>query len=158
MAGIGFELRRILRKNTLIGILEAYAYAGIIGSGPWVLSIVGILLIGLFSVSVVVPSYLVTQFQTSVTYLVAGSLIFTGLAQLAFTRFISDRLFEKTKDAVLPNLHGLMLLVSAGAGLIGTLGVFLLLPGEGILYRLLMLAGFVTLCSVWVMSVLLSGM
>ena len=35
MAGIGFELRRILRKNTLIGILEAYAYAGIIGSGPW---------------------------------------------------------------------------------------------------------------------------
>ena len=94
MAGIGFELRRILRKNTLIGILEAYAYAGIIGSGPWVLSIVGILLIGLFSVSVVVPSYLVTQFQTSVTYLVAGSLIFTGLAQLAFTRFISDRLFE----------------------------------------------------------------
>ena len=158
MAGIGFELRRILRKNTLIGILEAYAYAGIIGSGPWVLSIVGILLIGLFSVSVVVPSYLVTQFQTSVTYLVAGSLIFTGLAQLAFTRFISDRLFEKKKDAVLPNLHGLMLLVSAGAGLIGTLGVFLLLPGEGILYRLLMLAGFVTLCSVWVMSVLLSGM
>ena len=130
MAGIGFELRRILRKNTLIGILEAYAYAGIIGSGPWVLSIVGILLIGLFSVSVVVPSYLVTQFQTSVTYLVAGSLIFTGLAQLAFTRFISDRLIEKTKDAVLPNLHGLMLLVSAGAGLIGTLGIFLPLASE----------------------------
>lgn len=34
MAGIGFELRRLLRKNTLVGLIEAYAYAGIIGSGP----------------------------------------------------------------------------------------------------------------------------
>ena len=65
MAGIGFELRRLLRKNTLVGLIEAYAYAGVIGSGPWVFSIVGILLVGIFSASVVVPSYLVTQFQTS---------------------------------------------------------------------------------------------
>lgn len=70
MAGIGFELRRLLRKNTLVGLIEAYAYAGVIGSGP-VFSIVGILLVGIFSASVVVPSYLVTQFQTSVTYLAA---------------------------------------------------------------------------------------
>ena len=83
MAGIGFELRRLLRKNTLVGLIEAYAYAGIIGSGPWVFSIVGILLIGIFSASVVVPDFLVTQFQTSVTYLVASSLILTGLVQLA---------------------------------------------------------------------------
>ncbi len=53
MAGIGFELRRMLRKNTLVGLVQAYAYAGVIGSGPWVFSIVGILLIGIFSASVV---------------------------------------------------------------------------------------------------------
>lgn len=158
MAGIGFELRRLLRKNTLVGLIEAYAYAGIIGSGPWVFSIVGILLIGLFSASVVVPSFLVTQFQTSVTYLVASSLILTGLVQLAFTRFVSDRLFEKKKDVILPNLHGLMLIVVGGAGLVGTLCLFLLLPGQGLVYRLLMLAGFVLMCGVWVLTILLSGM
>ena len=91
MAGIGFELRRLLRKNTLLGLVEAYAYAGIIGSGPWVFSIIGILLVGIFSASIVVPSILVTQFQTSVTYLVASSLILTGLVQLAFTRFVCSR-------------------------------------------------------------------
>ena len=48
MAGIGFELRRMLRKDTLLGLVQAYAYASVIGSGPWVLSIVGILLIGIF--------------------------------------------------------------------------------------------------------------
>ncbi len=158
MAGIGFELRRLLRKNTLIGLVEAYAYAGIIGSGPWVFSIVGILLIGLFSASVVVPDFLVTQFQTSVTYLVASSLILTGLVQLAFTRFVSDRLFEKKKDMILPNLHGLLLLVVAVSALLGTLGLFVLLPGEGQLYRMLMLAGFVLMCGVWVLTILLSGM
>ena len=158
MAGIGFELRRLLRKNTLIGLVEAYAYAGIIGSGPWVFSIVGILLIGLFSASLVVPSFLVTQFQTSVTYLVAGSLILTGLVQLAFTRFISDRLFEKKREQVLPNLHGLLLIVILAASLLGSLLLFVALPGLGVAYRLLMLAGFVIMCAVWVLTVLLSGM
>ena len=158
MAGIGFELRRLLRKNTLIGLIEAYTYAGIIGSGPWVFSIVGILLVGIFSASVVVPSVLVTQFQTSVTYLVASSLILTGLVQLAFTRFVSDRLFEKKADIVLPNLNGLMVVVVLVASTLGTLSLFVLLPGLGIVYRLLMLAGFVVMCAVWVMTVFLSGM
>lgn len=158
MAGIGFELRHMLRKDTLIGLVQAYAYAGVIGSGPWVLSIVGILLVGIFSASVVIPSHLITQFQTSVTYLVAGSLIYTGLVQLAFTRFVSDRLFEKNKHLILPNLHGLLVLVLLGAGALATLALFVLLPGQGLLYRLLMLAGFTLMCGVWVLTVLLSGM
>ncbi len=158
MAGIGFELRRMLRKDTLLGLLQAYAYAGVIGSGPWVLSIVGILLVGIFSASVVIPATLVTQFQSSVTYLVACSLIYTGLAQLAFTRFVSDSLFQKQRDAVLPNLHGLLVLVLLGASVLGTLALFIALPGEGLIYRLLMLAGFVLLSGVWVLAVLLSGM
>ncbi len=158
MAGIGFELRHMLRKNTLVSLVQAYAYAGVIGSGPWVFSIVGILIIGIFSASMVVPAFLVTQFQTSVTYLVASSLIFTGLVQLAFTRFISDRLFEKRRDLVLPNLHGLLLVVLLIAGALGSVALFVVLPGERLLYRLLMLAGFTLMCGVWVLTILLSGM
>ena len=158
MAGIGFELRRMLRKNTLTGLLQAYAYAGVIGSGPWVFSIIGILLVGIFSASVVVPNFLVTQFQTSVTYLVACSLILTGFVQLAFTRFVSDRLFEKKRDLILPNLHGLLLGVIAVAAVLGTLALFVVFPGERLLYRLLMLAGFCVMCGVWVLAILLSGM
>ncbi|MCS4510132.1 exopolysaccharide Pel transporter PelG [Xylophilus ampelinus] len=158
MAGIGFELRRVLRKDTLTSLVQAYAYAGVIGSGPWVFSIVGILLIGIFSASVVVPGLLVTQFQTSVTYLVAGSLILTGLVQLAFTRFVSDRLFEKRRDLILPNLHGLLLVVTLASGVLGTLALFVVLPDLGLAYRMLMLAGFALTCDVWVLTVLLSGM
>lgn len=158
MAGIGFELRRLLRKNTLLGLVEAYAYAGIISSGPWVFSILGILAIGLISASIATPSFTITQFQTSVTYLVASSLVLTGLVQLAFTRFVSDRLFEKRSDLIMANLNGLMLLVVVAAASIGTFCLFVVFPGLSLLYRLLMLAGFVMLCATWVMTVFLSGM
>lgn len=158
MAGIGFELRHLLRKNTLSSVLQAYAYAGVIGSGPWVFSIIGILLVGVFSISVVAPPLLVTQFQTSVTYLVACSLILTGAAQLAFTRFVSDRLFLKQDETILPNLHGLLLLVVAFACAVGTLALFLILPGQSLLYRVLMLSGFTLMCVVWILTVLLSGL
>ena len=71
MAGIGFELRKILRKDTLFGVLRAYAYAGVISSGSWILSIIGILLIGILSLPFVIPGVQVAQFQVSVTYLIA---------------------------------------------------------------------------------------
>lgn len=158
MAGIGFELRKLLRKDTLVGLLQAYTFAGIIGSGPWVLSILGILAIGLLSHAVVVPSYVVTQFQTSVTYLIACSLIFTGGAQLAFTRFVSDCLFERRNALVMPNLHGLLMTVMLAAALLGTAALFLLLPGLGVLYRLLMLSAFILLCAIWIVTIFLSGM
>jgi uncharacterized membrane protein len=40
---------------------------------------------------------------------------------------------------------------------LGTLALFVVLPGQGLLYRLLMLAGFL-MCGVWVLTILLSGM
>lgn len=158
MAGIGFELRKLLKKDSLVGLLQAYAYAGVIGSGPWVLSIVGILVIGMLSASVVVPNVLVTQFQVSVTYLIATSLVFTGVAQLAFTRFISDRLFEKRDAIVLPNLNGILLLVTASSGSLGLLAAFFLFPDLSVLYRVLMLSAFVLLCGIWMETIFLSGM
>jgi uncharacterized membrane protein len=158
MAGIGFELRKLLARDSYTGLLQAYAYASIISSGPWVLSIIGILVIGLLSVSVVVPAYMITQFQTSVTYLIAGSLIATGPVQLAFTRFIADRLYQKQESRVLPNFNGVMLLVTCVCGLGGlALSVFAF-QGVNNVYRMLMLTGFVLLSNIWVATIFLSGL
>ncbi|MDF3834863.1 exopolysaccharide Pel transporter PelG [Cupriavidus basilensis] len=158
MAGIGFELRKMLRRDSLSGMLGAYAYAGIISSGPWILSIVGILLIGLLSLPFVVPGSLVTQFQVSVTYLIAVSLILTGPMQLAFTRFTSDRLFEKRDHLVLSNYHAVALLVTVLSGAIGIgCGIFAF-QAQSVLYRLLMTAGFVVMSNIWIAVIFLSGM
>ena len=158
MAGIGFELRKLLRRDSLLGLLQAYTYAAAIGSGPWVLSIVGILFVGLLSHAVVVPNVLVTQFQVSVTYLIASSLILTGPLQLAFTRFISDRLFEKRTDLVLSNLNGILLATVGISGALGVLCGLTVFSGLSVLYRILMMCGFTLLCGVWIATILLSGL
>ncbi len=158
MAGIGFELRKLLKRDSLLGLVQAYAYAGIISSGPWVLSILGILIIGVMSVAVVVPEFLITQFQVSVTYIIAVSLVLTGIVQLAFTRFTADRFFEKRQEMILPNFNGLMLGVTTVSGLLGSAVILFLFQGESLLYRLLMLTGFVTVSNIWVATIFLSGM
>jgi uncharacterized membrane protein len=157
VAGIGFELRRLLRSDSFWGLLRAYGYAGVISSGPWVLSILGVMGIGIASVGRV-PSLAVRQFLVSVTYLMAGSLILTGALQLMLTRFVADRLFEKDEDAVLPNSFGALGLTSAVAGVLALLVVGVWFDGLGLAYRALMVVGFVTLCDLWVVVVLLSGL
>jgi polysaccharide biosynthesis protein PelG len=157
MAGIGFELRKILKSQTLTGAARAYAYAGLISSGPLILSIFGILIIGLMSLAFTIPKYAIVQFQVSVTYLIACSLILTGPLQLSFTRFISDRLFEKRNDLVLSNYNGVVLISTAASGLLGTLAVWFGFGGEPLLYRLLMVAGFVVMSNIWIAVIFLSS-
>ena len=157
MAGIGFELRKLMRRDSLWGLLRAYGYAGLISSGPWVLSILGVMGIGIFSVNRV-ASLAVRQFLVTVTYLMAASLILTGFLQLMFTRFIADRLFEKDEDAVLPNLFGALALTT---GLSGAFATFIAATGFGgqpVGYRAFFVVGFVSLCDLWVVVVLLSGL
>ena len=157
MAGIGFELRRLLKKDSLLGVLRAYGYAGVISSGPWVLSILSVMLIGLLSIGRVIPQTLIVQYLVSVTYLMAASLIITGPLQLMLTRFISDRLFEKRHRAVLPNLFGALLLTTLFTGGIGAalaLGLF----KESFFYELLMVSCFVILANIWMVVIFLSGM
>ena len=138
MAGIGFELRKILSRDTYTATLHAYVYAGLISSGPWVLSIVSVMLVGVLSLGLLMPEMLVRQFLITVTYLMATSLILTGGLQLFFTRFVSDRLFERKFSRILPNLVGVLLLVTLSSGVLGTLLLWALFD-EPLMYRLLVI-------------------
>ena len=158
MAGIGFELRKLLERDSLSGILQAYVYASVIASGPWVLSIIGILVIGILSSAVGGAGLMVTQFQVSVTYLITASLILTGFVQLSFTRFIADRLYENAEAIVLPNFNGVTLMVTVVSGSLGLAAIAFLFPEQNLVYRLLMLTGFVLLSNIWVATIFLSGL
>lgn len=158
MAGIGFELRKLMQRDSYFALLRAYAYAGVIGAGPWLLSIVGLAVIGVVSINSAVPTAFITQFQVSVTYLIAGSLILTGIVQLAFTRWVSDRLFCHQSDIIAPNFVGILYITNLGAGTLALMLVFLEFRTESALYRVLMVAGFVTLCDIWVATIFMSGL
>jgi len=93
MAGIGFELRKLLKKQTYGSLLQAYAFAGVISSGPWVLSIIGIMLIGLLSIGLIFPKEAISQFQVTVTYLFFFFFFGKGIVQFSFIRFVAYRTF-----------------------------------------------------------------
>jgi uncharacterized membrane protein len=158
MAGIGFALRKLLVRNTYSGVLQAYAYASIIGSGPWLLSIVGILVIGLLSVAVVEPAQAVTQFQTSVTYVIACSLILTGPVQLGFTRYVADLIYAEDEARIVPNFMGVVCIVTLVSGILGLACTLAFFGGQGVGYRLLMLGAFVLVSNIWVATIFLSGL
>jgi len=112
MAGIGFELRKLLNKKSLFGLLQAYGYAGIISSGPWVLSILGIMAIGVISVNLQTQSDVVLSFLISITYLMAFSIIIGGWLQLMLTRFVSDLIYAKKQQEIISNLLGALIVTT----------------------------------------------
>lgn len=157
MAGIGFELRKYLSDDSFTGSLKAYGFAGLISAGPWVLSIVGVMLIGIVAVSQKVGGEEIRQFTTSVTWIMGASLVLTGLFQLMFTRFIADKLYSDREEDVNPNLFGALLLTTVVSGVIGLLLAFFLFD-EGFAYELLMIANFVTLSNVWIVVIFTAGL
>jgi uncharacterized membrane protein len=157
MAGIGFELRKLLRDRSLFGMLRAYGFAGAISSGPWLLSISSVLAIGILGRSSPALIQQVVHFQVSVTYLIATTLILTGGLQLALSRFIADRLFEGKPELVLPNLLGAITVTSLGSGAIAAV-LLATLFHEPLHYRILMVANFVTLSDIWIVVVVLSSL
>ncbi len=156
MAGIGFELRRHLREETYTGMLRAYVVAGVVGSGPWVISISSMLLIGVMSTRLNLSPELITPFLATITYLMATSLTLSGMLQLVFVRFIADRLFEKREDAVAPNLLGALVVTTGSSAVLGGLVTAITFEGH-LAFRVFLTLAFVTLSNVWILSVLLSG-
>ncbi|WP_428774183.1 exopolysaccharide Pel transporter PelG [Vibrio sp.] len=157
MAGIGFEIRKILQKNTLLSIIEAYGLAGIISSGPWILTILAMLVIGLVTLGMSFPTDIVIQFLVIVTYLMAGSLIISGLFQLLMTRFISDLVSVGQDYRILPNLFGAMLITSVIAAVIGA--VVLNLAGTlDPTLKIVIFTTLILLSNQWLAIILLSGM
>ena len=156
MAGIGFELRRILQKKSVGAWLQAYGYAGLIGSGPWIFSVIAVLVIGIFS-AVSAGNEAVSQFQVVVTYLMAGSLILTGGFQLLFTRFVADLFYIEANDEIIPNLNSLLAVISSISSAI-SVAVLLLFFEESIFLELLLCLNFVALCNLWILVIFVGCM
>ncbi len=157
MAGIGFELRKYLDDDSFTGTLKAYGFAGLISAGPWVLSILGVMLIGIVAISQKVGGQEVEQFTTSVTWIMGTSLILSGFLQLVFTRYIADRLFEGRDHLINPNLFGALLLTTIVSGGFAV-AVMTTLFHESLAYEMLMVANFVTLSNIWILVIFVAGL
>lgn len=157
MTSIGSEIRKILERESYWSVLRAYSYAGLVSGGPWVLSILSIMMIGVLAVILGVAQSEVNAFQICVTYLMAGSLIWTGGMQLMFTRFVADQSYAGHKAEVLPNVFGVLLVTMAG-GFVWVAPFIFWFFTESFFQQLLLLSNFIILSGLWIALIFLSGM
>ncbi len=102
MAGIGFQLRKMIESNTgLFSQLRIFASAGLISSGPWIVTMVGLLLVAMSGGELADNSH-EEIFLGLVTYSFAFSLLTVGVLQMAFTRWLADELYSKRYERIVP--------------------------------------------------------
>ncbi len=160
MAGIGFELKKILRKGTLASMLHTYSLSAALSSGPWVISMIVIMLVGFVSFSISANAMQSSEYQSVITYvlMLASSLIFSSFFQLPFTRFVADRIFEKREFLVLPNYFGLLIVIFVS-------GTVTIIPfslwffeTQSNLFLILFITTFLVLNAVWISNILATSL
>jgi uncharacterized membrane protein len=157
MAGVGFSLKSLRGDESYTGMIRLYGAAGIISSGPWLLSILTLLFIGVIGRELVPEPLALQRFQVSVTGLFAASLLFSGPLQLMFTRFAADREFVGERDQTLPNLYGALALLGVTSAAVAAAAASLF-PEESAVFKVVLATAFVALSEVWMVVIVLTGL
>ena len=158
MAGIAFELRKKLGHKRLSSILQTFAYSAFLSSGAWIISILSIMLVSHIASDIIKNDKIVADFQTSVTYLIALSLILSGSFQFYISRFTADRIFEKNRKSIFPNFFTATILNMLIAFIIYLPLSIYLFHSVSPLFTLLSLFSFIVLCGEWVATSMLTGL
>jgi uncharacterized membrane protein len=154
MAGIGFELKRAVHEPTYLGAIKGYLYAAIISSGPWLLAVLGLGLLGLVSVSFL-PQEGRNLFAATVTHAFALSLITTGLIQLVVTRYLADKLFVNEIRVMVPTFVAVVTVVTVCQAVL--MHLLLLRTALPLDYRLWAVALYIALSGIWLAMVFLNA-
>lgn len=101
MAGVGFQLNKILQRGNYTAIAQAYGYAAIIGSGPWLASVLSLALLGAVLTGIGLTDEL-RIFFVSISLTYAFTLVLTGPIQMVLTRFAADQEYTHTAEQIFP--------------------------------------------------------
>ena len=157
MAGIGFELQRVLRKGG-IGSFVKVALSGImIVAGPWLLSIVGIFLIGRFADFTLQEGR--GLFMGVIIYSYAFSLFIFGGSHYIFTRLLSDLIYlEKNRQAasLLVFFSLFVMILAAGISIVGMSRITLPGISHPLLFKTFAVAFFVIINLAWLLMIFIS--
>lgn len=154
MAGIGFELKKILNRQTFLGDLTAYVYAAMVSSGPWLMSIICLAVLGLYQ-GAGLTRLEHALFRSTVVYTYAFSLILVGIVQLISTRYMADRLYEKKIDTILPTLFTCSVIVLV-AGAMFAAGGYLFFK-VSLVHKTLGVILFLVISMIWLCMIFLSA-
>ncbi len=154
MAGIGFQLHKLLEDESLFNKAKAYIFASIITSGPWILSILCLALLGALS-GIFLKSTRFSVLSITIVYIFAFSLILTAPIQFILTRYLADMEYIKNKEKMLPALFTAFFF-NVMIALIAASFWFIVETNLSPLYKIIATILFLIICSIWTMMDFLS--
>lgn len=111
MAGIGFALKKLSERDDYTGVISAYAYSSIISTGPWLLTILSLSLIVIFTRHFA-GWEIIQNFRSIVIYNFSFSLVFTAPVYMVSTRFFADKIFQQDVTIAPSLLLGCIILIN----------------------------------------------
>lgn len=158
MAGIGFELAKLLKQGNYRSLIRAFGLTAFIGAGPGVFVILSLGIICFFTLFSTPNSRISSEFLTIVIYLLSTSMIISAFFQYTFFRFVADKVFSEEFTLIMPNFNGVLLvqILCSMCFSLPVLGYFF--SEYSIFLKILLLANQVILCLIWLTTVLLTGL
>lgn len=156
MAGIGFALRKLARRDDLLGVLQGYAHSAFISSGPWMFTILALAGINLIGRDVVAEDEL-ALFRVIVIYNFCFSVVLTGPLVLVATRYLADAIYLKQVDTA-PGMLLANLGMAYGLALLTAGPFYLFFGGLSPAMAYAALVDFFLVCGIWVVSIFLSAL
>lgn len=157
MAGISFELKKLLKGNTLLSIFIATSYSAALSSGNWIIAVFSLFLFSFIAEKISPNPAQIIKFETYITYCIAISLIISGFLQLMFTRYIADRLFEGKEEKILPNTHGSIVVLVLISGALSLAISFYLLNNLPFEIKFVFSQTISVLSAIWILNSVLIG-
>lgn len=111
MAGIGFQLRRIIdSERGLLHSIKSYGYAVFIINGPMILCITAVSIVQFILGRSGYSGISSDKILMTITFAFVISTMLTAGYTLVLTRYVSDCIYERTFDKVIPSLYGAMVI------------------------------------------------
>lgn len=155
MAGIGFVLRKLTRKESIGGFLRAYFHAILASSGPWLLTILAIWTFLIIGEYWLVERY-VEEFRAVILYNFSISLVFTAPLTMLATRYMADDFYMMDVSRITSLLIGTLstqLIITFPL----TVWFYFYVANFSLEVRLLAIINFLLISGIWLTMVFISS-
>jgi uncharacterized membrane protein len=156
MAGIGFALNRLSRRDDLGGAALAFLHGTVASSGPWLLTVLCLATVTLLATPGSGQDAL-TEFRVLIMYNFAFSLFATGGLVRLMTRLLADQLYGRDVTGAPGMLVG-ALIVSTAVQLPLVAGIYFLALDLPPLTALAATINYFLVASIWLLGIFLSAL
>ncbi len=126
MAGIGFELKKLLHKESVFQSFRGATYAAMSTIGPMILIVFMLLGIQVFMIKQNASFSQRELLSAAILYAFVFSLIFTSFFTTILSRFIADKIYEEKTEEIFPSVYGITAIITLFVGIVFTVFYFVI--------------------------------